>query len=241
MPVPRRTTPSEPPARHAPVTAHRWLAAALLATGAAAIALLVVHRVVGFRAGTHGRRGILLLVVVGSYGPAAAVLPANLPNVIMAGIPERSPGTRLGFFEYLLRFFPAGAMVRGAVLVYAARRLFPDQARAGRVPATPFPAPDRREWHAAAPLAITLGFWLTDSLHHVAPCRVGLGFVSVYFATSPPARFRRFVAALKLDLLAFVAAIIGLAALVDRDSIHAPSACSPPTRCAIARCSRIPR
>ncbi|WP_246793518.1 SLC13 family permease [Burkholderia perseverans] len=171
---------------------------------------------VGFGAGTNGRRGILLLVVVGSYELAAAVLPANLPNVIMAGVLERSLGVRLGFFEYLLRFFLAGAIVRGAVLVYAARRLFPDQAQAARAPDAPHSAPGRRELHAAALLAITLGLWLTDSLHHVAPGRVGLGFVLVYFATSPPAQFRRFVATLKLDLLAFVAAIIGLTALVDR-------------------------
>jgi hypothetical protein len=53
------------------------------------------------------------------------------------------------------------------------------------------------------------------SVHHIAPGWVGLGFTLVYFVTSPPAQLERFTATLKMDLLWFIAAIIGLTALVN--------------------------
>lgn len=169
----------------------------------------------------NGRRGILLLVIVGSYELAAAVLPANLPNVIMAGILEQSHGIRLRFSEYLLYFFPAGVLVRGAVLVFASHWFFADSVgevsvQTGRV------AVSRRELHIMLLLAITLGFWFTDSIHHIAPGWVGLGFTIAYFLTSAPEQLTRFTATLKMDLLWFIAAIIGLTALVNHLDIRTP-------------------
>lgn len=171
----------------------------------------------------NGRRGILLLVIVGSYELAAAVLPANLPNVIMAGILEQSHGIRLGFSEYLLYFVPAGVIVRGAVLVFVSHRIFADSV--GAVGATdrrmPFSKPELR---VLLLLGLTLALWFTDSIHHVAPGWVGLGFVLVYFLTSPAGHLARFTATLKLDLLWFIAAIIGITALVNHLDIRIPGA-----------------
>ncbi|WP_232457751.1 2Fe-2S iron-sulfur cluster-binding protein [Burkholderia ubonensis] len=171
----------------------------------------------------NGRRGILLLVIVGSYELAAAVLPANLPNVIMAGILEQSHGLHLRFSEYLLLFFPAGVIVRGAVRVLASYWLFADTVGEVEIPAARV-ALGRREWHAIVLLAITLALWFTDAVHHVAPGWVGLGFTLVYFATSPPAQLERFTATLKMDLLWFIAAIIGLTALVNHLGVRVPDA-----------------
>ncbi|KVO89651.1 sodium:sulfate symporter [Burkholderia ubonensis] len=179
--------------------------------------------VVKLGAHANGRRGILLLVIVGSYELAAAVLPANLPNVIMAGILEQSHGLHLRFSEYLLLFFPAGVIVRGAVRVLASYWLFADTVGEVEIPAARV-ALGRREWHAIVLLAITLALWFTDAVHHVAPAWVGLGFTLVYFATSPPAQLERFTATLKMDLLWFIAAIIGLTALVNHLGVRVPDA-----------------
>jgi di/tricarboxylate transporter len=163
---------------------------------------------------SNGRRGILLLVIVGSYELAAAVLPANLPNVIMAGILEQSHSIHLRFSEYLMYFFPAGVIVRGAVLVFASHRLFADSVGEVSVPADRV-AMSKRELHAILLLAIALALWFTDSIHHIAPGWVGLGFTLAYFLTSPAEQLARFTATLKMDLLWFIAAIIGLTALVN--------------------------
>lgn len=169
----------------------------------------------------NGRRGILLLVIVGSYELAAAVLPANLPNVIMAGVLEQTNGIHLRFSAYLLYFFPAGVLVRGVILVYASHWLFADQVDEVAIP----PASARmtaRELHAIVLLAITLLFWFTDSIHHIAPGWVGLGFTLAYFLTSPAERLTRFTATVKMDLLWFIAAIIGLTALVNHLGVRLP-------------------
>jgi hypothetical protein len=111
-------------------------------------------------------------------------------------------------------FFPAGVIVRGAVLVFASHRLFADSVGEVSVPADRV-AMSKRELHAILLLAITLALWFTDSIHHIAPGWVGLGFTLAYFLTSPAEQLARFTATLKMDLLWFIAAIIGLTALVN--------------------------
>lgn len=169
----------------------------------------------------NGRRGILLLVIVGSYELASAVLPANLPNVIMAGILEQTHGMHLRFSEYLLYFFPAGVLVRGAILVYASHWLFADTVDEVAIPAAKVRM-STRELHAVVLLTITLLFWFTDSIHHIAPGWVGLGFTLAYFLTSPAELLTRFTATVKMDLLWFIAAIIGLTALVNHLGVRIP-------------------
>ena len=168
-----------------------------------------------------GRRGILLLVIVGSYELAAAVLPANLPNVIMAGILEQTHGMHLRFSEYLLYFFPAGVLVRGAILVCVSHWLFADKVDEVAIPAASARM-SARELHAIVLLMITLLFWFTDSIHHIAPGWVGLGFTLAYFLTSPAEQLARFTATVKMDLLWFIAAIIGLTALVNHLGVRIP-------------------
>lgn len=73
-------------------------------------------------------------------------------------------------------------------------------------------------------LGLTLSLWFADSIHHVAPGWVGLGFALVYFLTSPRGLLARFTATLKLDLLWFIAAIIGITALVNHLDVRIPGA-----------------
>lgn len=162
----------------------------------------------------NGRRGILLLVIVASYELASAILPASLPNAIMAGIVEQLRGTPLGFADYLLKFFPAGVVARGAVLIAASYWLFPD--RITRTPAAEEIEPiGRRGWHTVILLSLTLAAWFTDSIHDIAPGWIGLGFTLLYFMTSPPAMLERFASSVNVDLLSFIAAIIGITTILQ--------------------------
>ncbi|WP_238984937.1 SLC13 family permease [Candidatus Glomeribacter gigasporarum] len=163
---------------------------------------------------SNGRRGILMLVIVGSYELAAAVLPANLPNVIMTGILEQSQGIHLTFSEYLLYFLPAGVIVRGAILITVSYKLFSDSVHE-TVRLGAYTRISGREAYVIVLLSITLIFWFADSIHHIAPGWIGLGFTLVYFLTSPAEQLTRFTHILKMDLLWFIAAIIGLTALVQ--------------------------
>jgi hypothetical protein len=152
---------------------------------------------------------------------AAAVLPANLPNVITAGILEQTLGMHLRFSEYLLYFFPAGVLVRGAILIFASYWMFGDKVGEVSMPVSSERL-TTRELHAIVLLAVTLLFWFTDSIHHIAPGWVGLGFTLAYFLTSPAEQLARFTATVKMDLLWFIAAIIGLTALVEHLGVRIP-------------------
>uniref|UniRef100_UPI00310189C0 SLC13 family permease n=1 Tax=Neorhizobium sp. EC2-8 TaxID=3129230 RepID=UPI00310189C0 len=167
----------------------------------------------GLEEGRPGRAGILLLVIVGSFEVAAGVLPANLPNIIMSGILEQTLGLHLNFSDYLWTFLPAGIVARTLLLAGVSFMMFPDTVtiEPATTEKTPF---SPNEWRVLTLLAITLGLWLTDSLHRIAPGWVGLGYAITYLSTSSSEEIDRFAKTQKMDLLWFIAAIIGLTALV---------------------------
>lgn len=169
--------------------------------------------VAGLDKSRKGQSGILLLVIVGSYALAAAVLPANLPNLIMAGALEKTENITLGYSEYLFYFFPAGVLLRGGVLIAVSYFFFHDRIEAIDRFASLSPW-SGEEKYTLSLISLMLFLWFTDAVHHIAPGWVGLGFVIVYFLVSTSEKLDKFITTLKIDLLWFIAAVIGLAALV---------------------------
>lgn len=177
---------------------------------------------VGLAPGRPGRTGLLLATALASCELSTAILPANLPNLVMAGTAETVLGLRLGYGEYAIALVPTLALVRGVVLVIVAMRLFPDQlssaalANADNAVSSSIRTPlHSSEWRLLAALAAMLGLWLTEPWHHVAAGWVGLG---VALACLGPLRLVNpdaFLQQVKLAPLWFVAAIIGLTAAVD--------------------------
>ena len=169
--------------------------------------------VAGLERPGRGRDGILLLVIVGSFELAAGVLPANLPNIIMAGVLEHGAGFKVSFSDYLYIFFPAAVLVRGAVLVAVSYLMFPDTV-SGEPPQPAIKPLSAHEVRVIVLLSATLTLWLTDSIHHLAPGWVGLGFSLAYLLTSNGREVAAFGNGQKMDLLWFIAAIMGLTAIV---------------------------
>ena len=60
----------------------------------------------GFGRGRPGRTGMLLAVVLGTVVPAFAILPANLPNMVLLGVAETLHDQRITYVDYLLLHFP---------------------------------------------------------------------------------------------------------------------------------------
>ena len=60
----------------------------------------------GFQKGTNGRTGVLLATIFGSYIPAFAILPANVPNMVLIGMAETQYGISPLYGEYFLLHFP---------------------------------------------------------------------------------------------------------------------------------------
>lgn len=175
----------------------------------------------GFEHGRKGRTGMVLAFVLSTYMLPVAILPANVPNMVLAGAAETIYGLSPRYGPYLLLHFPVLALLKGAILTWLVCRLFPDTpgAAADRPPAPPL-SPQARI--LAAILAVTLGLWATDTLHGIAPAWVGL---AAAFACLVPATAlvpaNSFAGKLNFGPLIYVAGVLGIAALVSSTGLGA--------------------
>ena len=184
------------------------------------IVLALADRV-GFVAGRRGRTAMVLAAAFGTYMIPAAILPANVPNMVMAGTVETVFGVTLTYGGYLWLHMPVTGLLKGVVLVALLCRLFPDRPdpAAGERERRPLSAAERR---LAAILVVTLGFWTTDFMHGISPAWVGLTAALVCLmpvsGLVPAAEFSRSV---NFASLIYVAGVLGMAALVTHSGLGA--------------------
>ncbi len=171
---------------------------------------------VGFAPGSRGRTGMVVTAVIGTYLGPAGVLPANVPNVVLAGVAETQFGLRLTYGSYLVLVFPVLSALKVALMAGLARLLFADAPRPSADADVSDDAPlGRGQRRLAILLALALGLWATDSLHHVSPGWIALGVALVCLLPGvgliPPEEFAQRV---NLRPVFYVAGILGLGAVV---------------------------
>lgn len=139
--------------------------------------MLSIADQLGLSEGRPGRVGVVLAVGFGTFVLSTTILPANVPNLVMAGSIEALHGLRLSYLDYLLLHGPVFGILKAILLVGLICRLFPDQIGAATAAAhveagsAPMSAAERR---LALILAATLALWVTEGLHGIAPAWVGL-------------------------------------------------------------------
>jgi di/tricarboxylate transporter len=131
---------------------------------------------VGYPAGGRGRAGLVLAAAIGTYIVPITFLPANLPNIVLAGSLESIYGITLTFGSYLLLHFPVIGLVKGVALVLILTAMFAEPPRPGAAApgaeAADLSDPGRR---LMLVMSLTLVLWTTDFLHGISPAWIGLG------------------------------------------------------------------
>ena len=122
-----------------------------------------------------GRKGMVLAATLGSFVPAAAVLPANVPNMVLAGAAETLYDLSFGYGTYLKLHYPVLGVMKGLVTVFLICRLFPDRIRPVSSPQGAATKPlGVSEMVLVVILSGTLLLWGTNFLHGVSPAWVAL-------------------------------------------------------------------
>jgi len=168
-----------------------------------------------------GRIGLALAVGFGTFELSASILPSNVPNLVMAGAIETAYGLHLSYLPYLLLHAPILGILKGLVLALCILFLFRDHVAtpARREPESPLTTDECR---LIILLVVTLGFWLTDSLHGISPAWVGLA--AACLCLLPRIGFVRgeeFGRDVNHRTAIYVAAILGLAALTAYSGLGA--------------------
>jgi len=182
------------------------------------IVLAVADRA-GLAEGSRGRIGLALAVGFGTFMLSVSILPANVPNLVLAGSVEATYGIRLTYLPYFILQAPVLGALKGIALILCLCLLFRDRPRraAASGGAGPLTADERR---LALLLGATLLGWLTDSLHGVSPAWIGLAAACVCLL--PRVGFvtqEEFATQVNFRTCIYIAAILGMAATVTRSGL----------------------
>jgi anion transporter len=122
---------------------------------------------VGFERGSRGYDGLCLAMITATYQCGTTVLPANAPNLVLAGSAEALYGLHLTYAEYLWVQFPVMGLLKGVAIAAFTCWLFPDVVRpAPKAPRAAAPlTPEQRR--VSAILLGALALWASDFLHGV--------------------------------------------------------------------------
>ncbi|WP_413701645.1 hypothetical protein ACLKMH_08735 [Psychromonas sp. KJ10-10] len=81
---------------------------------------------IGFVQGSNGRKGIATALAISCNMPSFAVLPANIPNMILAGSSETLYNIQFGYLEYLLLHFPILGFIKSLLVIFLVLKIFPE-------------------------------------------------------------------------------------------------------------------
>lgn len=131
---------------------------------------------VGFEPGSRGRAGLVLAMACGTWMPSAAILPANVPNMVLAGVAETLFDTQFTYGSYILLHFPATGIAKAMLIFVLVMLMFRDTPKSDADPGGEEKAGITRPVRLLSIVLIcTLGLWATDFLHGVSPAWIALG------------------------------------------------------------------
>jgi len=172
--------------------------------------------------GSKGRTGVALAAAFGCHLPTFAILPSNIPNMVLVGAAETIYGTSFNYTSYLLLHFPLLGIVKAALVVWLILRFFPDQVKPHPSDVSQPRALNNAQKLLILVLSAALFFWMTDSFHGINPAWVGLS--AAVFLLLPRVGVvdsKSFATQVNLGILLFISAILGLGAIINATGLGA--------------------
>lgn len=170
----------------------------------------------GLQRGSKGYTGVIAAAVLGCFLPGFAILPANVPNMVLSGLSETLYKYSPLYGEYLLLHFPVLGVIKSLLLWLLILLLYPDTIANGQRVKQQTEAMTRNERILSLILLVMLALWITDFLHHISPawvamvgaCIVLLPFVNI---VSP----QLFQQKINFGSLFYIAGILGLGQMIN--------------------------
>ncbi|WFU43356.1 SLC13 family permease [Bradyrhizobium sp. CB82] len=175
----------------------------------------------GLAPGRPGRTGVVLAVGFATFMLSTSILPANVPNLVMAGAAETIYGVRFSYLPYLLLHAPVLGIVKGVLITAAILVLFPDKLDATAIDGTaPARAPfSEKERRLSIIIAATLALWMTDSIHHIQPAWIGLAAATICLMPGIGIIEAASFTSINFRTVFYVAGLLGLVATVDHTGL----------------------
>lgn len=172
----------------------------------------------GLERGSAGQIGVCLAVFSGTVFPAMAILPSNVPNVVMLGAMEATYGHGITYVDYFVLNFPLLGIGTFLTMTTLAIYLFPASiARLQEDVQTVEWTPQQKKLTAI--LLATLALWGTDALHGISTAWIGLAAAVVCMTPAIGVVSPKIFNTLNFGPWFFVAGAIGVGGVVRESGL----------------------
>lgn len=174
-----------------------------------------------FDAAARGRYGILLATIFGAHTPSFGILPANVPNMILAGTSESIWGITITYAQYFAVQFPVLGLLKALLIFTLILLLFPDSlpdvSPAGEKQPAPMSAAEKR---LGIIMIVVVLLWALDFWHGIASPWVALTAAVVLLmprvGVLPPETVNN---RLNYGSLIFVAGLISMGTIIAQSEV----------------------
>lgn len=168
----------------------------------------------GLLRGSIGYTGVMLATILATFQCGTAILPANAPNLVLAGAAETLYGVQLIYAEYLWAQFPVMGLLKGWLIIVMVCRLCPAETQTASTAAA-LPPMSAEEKRLAVIVFASLALWATDFLHGIRPGWIALAAAVVAMlprvGAVPVAMFQDRV---RFGTFFYIGGILGLGAVM---------------------------
>lgn len=184
---------------------------------------IALAKEMGYEPNTKGYVGVTLAAGFGCFFMPYGILPANIPNVVLHGIVEEQFGFSLIYGEWFALHFPLLSILKVFILWGLIMFLFPAK-RMAEPESKDIPSMSPVEWRLLCILLAAVAGWATDFVHHISPAWIGMTAAMLFMTPGLGNVTTGDFGKINFSVLFYVAAILGLGAVVNHSGLGATMA-----------------